>query len=298
MRHDHVSQHPVQIGLGEMVHDEALAWMARREDRSIHAVVTDPPYGALEFREDQKAKLREGRGGVWRIPPSFDGSKRAPLPRFTTHSSKDAAMMAAFFGAFFAQVARVLTPGGHAIVATNPLFTHVVTSAAVGAGLEARGQIVRLVMTLRGGDRPKNAHREFDGVSVMARSQHEPWVIVRRPLDGTVAETLRRWGTGALRRVNAERPFGDVIDSAPTRKAERALVPHPSLKPQALMRQLVRAALPLGAGVVLDPFAGGGSTVAAGNAVGYATIGIERDAEWFALACEGIPKLATLECAV
>ena len=37
------------------------------------------------------------------------------------------------------------------------------------AGLELRGTIVRLVITMRGGDRPKNAHSEFADVSVMAR---------------------------------------------------------------------------------------------------------------------------------
>jgi hypothetical protein len=47
------------------------------------------------------------------------------------------------------------------------------------------------------------------------------------------------------------------------------------LKPQAFMRQIVRAALPLGEGVVLDPFMGGGSTIAAAVAVGYASVGVE-----------------------
>jgi hypothetical protein len=37
-------------------------------------------------------------------------------------------------------------------------------------GFEKRGEVIRLVQTLRGGDRPKNAHREFAEVSVMPRS--------------------------------------------------------------------------------------------------------------------------------
>ena len=39
------------------------------------------------------------------------------------------------------------------------------------------------------------------------------------------------------------------------------------------MRQIVRASLPLGNGIVLDPFMGGGSTIAAAIAVGYESIG-------------------------
>jgi site-specific DNA-methyltransferase (adenine-specific) len=56
----------------------------------------------------------------------------------------------------------------------------------------------------------------------------------------------------------------------------------------------VRAALPLGEGIVLDPFMGGGSTVAAACAVGYACIGIEIDPEFFAMTKSAIPKLAAL----
>ena len=69
------------------------------------------------------------------------------------------------------------------------------------------------------------------------------------------------------------------------------LAPHPSLKPQAFLRTLVRAVLPLGEGVVLDPFAGAGSTLAAAEALGYQSIGIEQDERYFAMAKEAIPKL-------
>jgi site-specific DNA-methyltransferase (adenine-specific) len=88
-----------------------------------------------------------------------------------------------------------------------------------------------------------------------------------------------------------ERPFGDVIQSAPTRPNERALAPHPSLKPQAFLRQVVRGVLPLGEGIVLDPFAGAGSTLAAAEAVGYRSIGIEKDRHYFEMARKAIPRL-------
>jgi site-specific DNA-methyltransferase (adenine-specific) len=129
----------------------------------------------------------------------------------------------------------------------------------------------------------------------MPRSQWEPWGLFRKPLEGRVQDNLRKWKTGGLRRPSRENPFADVIRSSPTRKEERQLAPHPSLKPQAFMRQIVRASLPLGEGVVLDPFMGGGSTLAAASAVGYRSIGIERDAAYFALAKKAVPKLAALE---
>jgi site-specific DNA-methyltransferase (adenine-specific) len=179
-------------------------------------------------------------------------------------------------------------------IATNPLLSHLVYVPLIEAGFEKRGEIIRLVQTLRGGDRPKNAHREFADITVMPRSCWEPWGLFRKPCEGRVQDNLRRWKTGGLRRVSPHEPFSDVIRSAPTRPDERAIAPHPSLKPQSFMRQIVRAALPLGIGVVLDPFMGAGSTIAAAAAVGYRAIGIESDSEYFTIAQRAIPKLARL----
>jgi len=187
-----------------------------------------------------------------------------------------------------------LVPGGHLFVATNPLLSHLVYLPLMESNFEKRGEIIRLVQTLRGGDRPKNAHEEFSEVSVMPRSAWEPWGLFRKPCEGRVQDNLRKWKTGGLRRVSQEAPFSDVILSAPTRSEERSISPHPSLKPQSFMRQIVRAALPLGVGVVLDPFMGGGSTIAAAISVGYESIGVELDPTFFKMASKAIPRLADL----
>ena len=283
-----------QFGKATLVGDDCLSWFERQPANSLHGVVTDPPYGLLEYSDLEQEKLRSGRGGVWRIPPSFDGVKRAPLPRFTVLKPTDLDALEQFFAAWATRLLPILVPGANVVVASNPLLSYVVSSALSRAGLERRGEIVRLTMTMRGGDRPKAAHVEFSDVSVMPRSMWEPWLVFRKPLDGRVQDNLRKWGTGGFRRISAQRPFGDVIVSAPTRAFERALAQHPSLKPQAFLRQLVRGVLPLGKGVVLDPFAGSGSTLAACEAIGYESIGLERDRKYFDLALDAIPKLSNL----
>jgi DNA modification methylase len=273
---------------------DCMGWLESQTPGSVHAVVTDPPYGLVEYSDAQQDKLRAGRGGVWRIPPSFDGAKRSPLPRFTVLTPAELDALDDFFTRWGRALLRVLVPGANVVVASNPLLSHRVSGALARAGLERRGEIVRLVMTMRGGDRPKHAHEEFAGVSVMPRSMWEPWLLFRKPLDGRVQDNLRRWGTGGFRRIGPEKPFGDVITSAPTRAAERLLAPHPSLKPQAFMRRVVKGVLPLGEGTVLDPFSGSGSTLAAAHAVGYSAVGIERDEAYFAMAQQAIPRLAAL----
>jgi site-specific DNA-methyltransferase (adenine-specific) len=67
--------------------------------------------------------------------------------------------------------------------------------------------------------------------------------------------------------------------AAKASKADRAGSKHPTVKPVALMRYLVRLVCPLD-GLVLDPFAGSGTTGAAAIAEGRRVILIEREPEY------------------
>ncbi len=274
---------------------DAFDWLAALPRDSVHGIVTDPPYGLIEYEGQDHDKLRAGQGGVWRQPPSFDGARRSPLPRFTVLTDADKKRLEGFFGQLAQATLRALVPGAHLILASNPLLSTTTFACFEAAGFEKRGEIIRLVQTLRGGDRPKNAEAEFQEVTVMPRAGWEPWGLFRKPIsEKTVAANLRRWGTGGLRRVSRSEPFRDVIASSPTRADERALAPHPSLKPQRFIRQLVRATLPLGLGVLYDPFAGGGSTLAAAARLGYKAVGTERDDTYASIARRGIPLLRDL----
>lgn len=274
---------------------DCLDWLSDQPESSIEAVVTDPPYGLKEYTHKEKTKLRNGNiGGIWRIPPKLDGSERSPLPRFTVLSQQELLVLTEFFTTWGKETIRVAVPGAHLCIATNPFLSDLLYAALRSAGWEKRGEVVRLVQTLKGGDRPKNAEEEFTGVTVMPRSAWEPWGIFRKPLDGRVQDNLRRWKTGGLRRVSPDRPFTDVIASERTPKREREIASHPSLKPQRFMREIVSACLPLGVGRVLDPFMGGGATIAAAEAVGYDSIGIELDEQYFHVAEQAIPRLTTL----
>ncbi len=115
------------------------------------------------------------------------------------------------------------------------------------------------------------------------------------PAGMKVSDCLRRFQTGGIRRRPDGTPFSDVIPSERTPKRERAISDHPSLKPQSYLRQIVHAALPLGEGVILDPFMGSGSTVAAAEAVGVRCVGVERHGEYYEAAPVVIPELAALK---
>lgn len=283
-------------GQTELHRADCFDWLRARSPESVHGVVTDPPYALVEYTPKELLARRRNKG-TWRLPRSYDGYRRAPVPRFTELRVADVERLHSFFQEWGGLLLPVLVPGAHVLVASNSLLSHVVADALHRAGLEHRGRVTRLVHTMRGGDRPKLAHEEYAGVSVIPRSMHEPWLLFRKPLDGTVRDTLARWRTGGLRRPPSGGPFGDVIQSGRAEKLERAFAPHPTLKPQAFLRQIVHAILPLGEGTVLDPFAGSGSTLAAAEAIRYASVGVEVSGAYVRLAKRAVPKLAALDVA-
>ena len=130
---------------------------------------------------------------------------------------------------------------------------------------------------------------------MIPRSCFEPWLLFQKPRERRVSENLKKCGTGGLRRPSENVPFPDLLRVSPARPREHALANHPSLKPQALMRQLVRASLPLGTGIILDPFVGAGSTIAAAKCLGLRSVEVEMDSKHFALEKSAIPRLADIE---
>ena len=274
---------------------DCVEWLKEQPKNSFHAIITDPPYGLREYTKKELDKRNTGCGGVWRIPPKIGGSKRRPLPRFTTLSSKQIEDIYAFFNEWGELALRVLVPGGHVFIASNPILLHLVCSALINAGFESRGSIIRLVRTLKGGFRPKLAEQKYSDVCSMPRCCWEPWGLLRKPFKGRLSDNHEKWWAGGLRRNPDGTPFTDVIISERTPKRELKIAPHPTLKPQSFMRRLVLASLPLCKGRILDPFCGAGSTIAAAEHLGYESVGVEIVPEYFEMAEKAVSKLANLE---
>lgn len=160
--------------------------------------------------------------------------------------------------------------------------------------------------------------KQWDGWGTALRPACEDWWLIRKPLDGTVAKNIERWGVGGLNidacRFGAEATGGaggrpgrwptnlildeeaaEILDESvghggasrffyvakPSRK-ERDLGgqrnPHPTTKSITLMRFLCRLVTPPG-GVVFDPFCGSGSTGCAAEVERFGFIGIDMDNE-------------------
>jgi DNA modification methylase len=141
--------------------------------------------------------------------------------------------------------------------------------------------------------------KHWQGWGTALAPAHEPIVLARKPLSSTVARTVLDYGTGAIN-VEASRtdegrwPKNVIIDEhvaadlstraryfycakAPT--SERPTIDGkgwPTVKPLSLMRWLVRLLTPPG-GLVVDPFAGTGTTLQAARDEGFPSLGAEAD---------------------
>lgn len=334
--------------------------LAKMRAETVHAVVTDPPYGLNSKPPEVRAMLRawldmdavEVRGA------GFMGHKwdaLVPQPDL------------------WAQVLRVLKPGGHALVFAHARTVGLMELSLRMAGFEIRDQIQWLngsgfpkshnvaialdkaagAMGHRG-KRLRHAHgqtgtaatsrtkrhepitdeaKTWDGYGTALKPAHEPVIVARKPLAGTMAKNVLAHGAGPLnidacrlegdrwptnvmftdagedlgeaRRYfyndkvqPAERDFGladfDLASAGEMTKRKEGSAglnnpragagrttngianTHPTVKPVFVMRWLCRLVCPPG-GIVLDPFAGSGSTLAACALDDRKGLGIELD---------------------
>ncbi|HZO61390.1 MAG TPA: hypothetical protein VFB35_00255, partial [Gaiellaceae bacterium] len=98
-------------GNAEFYTSDCFAWLREREPNSIQGVVTDPPYGLVEYQPEQLKKRAKGKGGVWRIPPKYDGHERSPLPRFSVLSDGELLGIYRFFQKWGELLEPALVPG-------------------------------------------------------------------------------------------------------------------------------------------------------------------------------------------
>lgn len=214
---------------------EVLAGLA---DASIDSVVTDPPYALVSIGK------RFGKPGA---APTKDGDVYSRASAGFMGQQWDTGETA-FAAEFWAQVLRVLKPGGHIVAFSGTRTYHRMVCAIEDAGFEIRDQLAwvygsgfpkshDVAKALDKADgvwrgRAKSAKsangsmagpnyertdkgaavsdiaRAWEGWGTALKPAWEPIVLARKPLAGTVVETVVQHGTGALN-IDACRIHGD-----------------------------------------------------------------------------------------
>ena len=280
-----------------VLHGDSRFVLATLPDNSVDSVVCDPPYAFASILERfGKEGAAPARGEAFdRLSGDFIGEG--------WDTGKDA-----HDAAFWREVLRVLKPGGFIVAASATKTYHRLACAIEDAGFEIRDMISWLYGT--GWPKSHNHERSGEKHGSALKPACEPFVLARKPLEGSILANVRKWGTGALNidgcrveletgesiaegrwpanvvhdgsaEVVAALPAARFFYCAKATKADKAGSKHPTIKPVALMQWLCRLVTPPG-GVVLDPFAGSGTTGAAAMREGMGAILIEAAEKYVA----------------
>lgn len=128
-------------------------------------------------------------------------------------------------------------------------------------------------------------HQDWEGWHSCLRNEWEAIVVVQKPLINNYVETLLKNGVGLFHAINEDGSFqSNIIEDIP-RDAEEPENIHCTVKPLALMEKLVQLFVPASAEhLVLDPFAGSGTTLVAAKNAGCSYVGIETVPEYVEIA--------------
>lgn len=329
---------------------DAISVLASLPSTSVDAIVTDPPYAIKRVPAALFASPAPRRATC----PSHCSDQRvcdecvradliakyedAPMlgqqsqnwHARETHSrgyaDNDPAQFQQWCTLWLSECLRVLKPGGHLVAFGGTRTWHRLAVAAEDAGFQIRDSLAWLYSTgmpkshnveralLNAGH--ERLSREWSGWGTALRPAHEPVVLARRPLEGTMVDNIATWGLGPLNLAaiskdgqttgmpprwpanvhlddrtaselvppTAQEPSRAFWVSKPGR-GERVVVDgvaHPTVKPLDLMRRLV-CMVTTPNGLVLDPFAGSGTTLEACALEGRRSLGVERDAQYVPL---------------
>lgn len=196
---------------------ECIAVMRGMADCSVHAIVTDPPYG-LGFM---------GKG--WdALPPGREWAE---------------------------ECLRVLRPGGHLLAFGGTRTYHRLACAVEDAGFEIRDCLAWLYGS--GFPKSHNLKDEWDGWGTALKPAHEPIVMARKPLIGTVAANVLEHDTGALNveacRVATTDDLNGGAYSAERKPSDSEWVAHGGTIHSSTGREYEQPAGRWPANVLLDP---------------------------------------------
>lgn len=285
-----------KVLVNTLILGDAREELKKLDSSSVHLVLTDPPYFLYKLDENwnpDTIKRTTKRQVIQNLPSGmrFDPSQGKKLQEWYKEIS--------------GEILRILKPGGFFLSFSSPRLVHRLAIAIEDAGFYIRDIFIWLYA--EGRPKAQTLSRYSKVVderlnhwkTPQVRSNYEPIVVAQKPLEGKLIDNFIKWDTGLFnfteRLEGGYSPSNVLVTDKiafvppiflvpkPKKEEKREFNTHPTVKPLALLRYLIRLTTQKGA-IVLDPFIGSGSTAIAALIEGRRYIGIEINREYYEIA--------------
>jgi len=283
--------------IDQILHGDCLSVMREIPDDSIAACITDPPYN-YEFigrkwdnREIHRRmeRIRDSKTLVKNIPYGSGLAGGVRNARWYQRNYENIVEYTNWCKEWGRELFKICKHGAPVAV-----FSSTRTAAHVQVALEEAGFYTRDILVYRRpsgipkglnlkGKLEKINHpdsEKWEGWHTCFRNEWESIVLLQKPLLNNYWETLQETGVGVFKTVNENGTFQSNILEGYGHKSEKKFA-HCTVKPLALIKKLILTLVPKSNhNIILDPFAGSGTTLVAAQQLGYHYIGIEIEAKY------------------
>ena len=282
----------------QLLHGDCRELLTLLEESSISCVITDPPYN-YEFIgrnwdhdeiQRRRERIQNSSTLVKNIPYGSGLAGGVRNQRWYQRNRENVVNYIEWATDWSKELMRVCKRG--AVVA---VFSSTRTLAHIQIALENAGFYARDVLVYRrhsGIPKGLNIEKKLDKIGDTNAQQWQGWhtclrneweaiVIVQKPLKNNYIETIQMTGLGPFKAILSDGSFQSNILEGFSKGRDENFDEHCTIKPLSLIRKLLELFLPQdNSHIVLDPFAGTGTTLIAALELGYQTIGIEIEAQY------------------
>lgn len=276
----------------QVICGDCISVMAKMPEESIACCITDPPYN-YEFIgrrwDDQEInrrldRIRDSNTLVKNIPYGSGLAGGVRNKRWYERNYQNVVEYTQWCEEWGEQLLRICKSGAPVAV-----FSSTRTVAHVQVALEKAGFYTRDILVFRrhsgipkGLNLKKKLEKmnhpdagKWEGWHTCFRNEWEAIVLVQKPLINNYWETIQKTGVGVFKTINGDGSFqSNILEGFHNKREKKS--GHCTVKPTELIRKLILTLVPKSPdNLIIDPFAGSGTTLAAAKQLGYHYVGIE-----------------------